>query len=58
MLRAVATDDGLVTGTWGARRRGGHLTVDVEPFAELEPAVAAALEAEAADVARFEGLEG
>jgi hypothetical protein len=58
MLRAVATDDALVTGTWGARRRGGRLAVDLEPFEDLEPAVAAALEAEAADVARFEGLEG
>jgi hypothetical protein len=57
MLRAVATDDGLVTGTWGARRRGGRLRVDVDPFARLEPAVAAALEADAADVARFEGLD-
>jgi hypothetical protein len=58
MLRAVVTDDGLVRGTWGARRRGGRLTVDVEPFGWLEPSVAAAFEAEAADVARFEGLEG
>jgi hypothetical protein len=55
MLRAVATDDGLVGGTWSARRRGGRLVVEVEPFGRFEPGVAAALEAEAADVARFGG---
>ncbi|MEA2317215.1 MAG: hypothetical protein QOD44_1404 [Solirubrobacteraceae bacterium] len=57
MLRAVATDDGAVVGTWRGRRRGGALTVDVEPFGRLGAGVAAALREEAADVARFEGLE-
>jgi hypothetical protein len=32
--------------------------VEVEPFGRFEPGVVAALEAEAADVARFEGVEG
>jgi hypothetical protein len=50
ILRAVAVDDGRVIGTW-RRGRGG---VRLEPFATLDPAVAAALESEAADIARFE----
>jgi hypothetical protein len=57
MLRAVATAGGAAVGTWSARRRGGRLAVEVAPFARLAPPVARALDAEAADVARFEGLE-
>lgn len=57
MLRAVATDGGLVVGTWSARRQAARLAVEISPFERLAPAVAAALESEAADVARFEGLD-
>ena len=57
MLRAVATADGRAVGTWSARRRDGRLAVAVEPFGRIPAAVRAALAAEAADVARFEGLE-
>jgi hypothetical protein len=56
IVRAVATDGGLAVGTWSARRHRGRLTVGVQPFDDVSPAVAAALEADAADVARFEGL--
>jgi hypothetical protein len=56
MLRAVATVDGLAAGTWSARRRGDRLAVDLELFSPLGWDVAALLETEAADVARFEGL--
>jgi winged helix DNA-binding protein len=55
MLRAVATADGRAVATWGARRQGGRLAVEVEPFRRLPAAVRAALEAEADDVVRFEG---
>jgi hypothetical protein len=57
MLRAVATADGVAVGTWSARRRDGGLAVAVDPFARIGAPVRAALDAEAADVARFEGLE-
>jgi hypothetical protein len=50
ILRATATIDGVAAGTWSLR--GGRVTV--EPFAPLLPEQAAALEAEAADVVRFE----
>jgi hypothetical protein len=49
MLRAVATADGVAVGTWTAPRDG----VRIEPFGPLRPEVAAALDREAADVARF-----
>jgi len=57
MLRAVATADGRAVGTWSARRRDGRLAVEVEAFGRIPAAVRTALDAEAADVARFEGLE-
>ena len=55
MLRAVATAGGVAVGTWSARRRGGRTTVTVDPFGRMPARVRAALEAEAGDVARFEG---
>jgi hypothetical protein len=54
ILRATATADGRVVGTWKARRRGGRLTVELEPFVCLRPGEADALAAEARDVERFE----
>jgi len=51
MVRAVATADGTVVGTWTAPRG----VVAIEPFAPLEPAVARALERDAAAVERFLG---
>jgi Winged helix DNA-binding domain len=55
ILRAVASVDGVAAGTWGVRRHDGRIAVTVEPFAPLAPEVVAALDAERADVARFEG---
>jgi hypothetical protein len=49
MVRAVATADGVAVGTWTLPRGA----VAIEPFEALEPAVASALERDAADVARF-----
>ena len=57
MLRAVATAGGVAVGTWTAKRRAGRLAVDLEPFARVPARTTSALRAEAADVARFEGLE-
>jgi Winged helix DNA-binding domain len=54
ILRAVALVDGVAVGTWSRRRRGGRVDVAIEPFAALEPGAARALQAEAADVERFE----
>jgi hypothetical protein len=57
MLRAVACVDGRVVATWTARRHEAGLAVAIEPFAELTPEVERALATDAADVARFHGLD-
>jgi hypothetical protein len=56
ILRAVATVDGLAVATWHARRRSDRLSVELEPFSPLPASADKALYAEAADLARFEGL--
>jgi hypothetical protein len=56
ILRAVAVDSGRVVGTWGARRRDGRLAVDLQLFGGGSAGLAEALAADAADVARYEGL--
>jgi hypothetical protein len=55
VFRAIATVDGVAAATWGVRRRGDRIAVSIDPFASFDPAAHAALEAEAEDVARFEG---
>jgi hypothetical protein len=45
--------DGRVAGTWRQRHGRGRLTVAVEPFQRLDPAVLPGLEAEVADLGRF-----
>lgn len=54
ILRPVLTVDGVVAGTWRMRRRHGGIAVSLDPFRPLPPEAAAALDAEAADVARYE----
>ena len=49
--------DGRVAGTWRSRRAGGRLEVAVEPFGRLPAGARPGLEAEAADLGRFLGLE-
>ena len=55
ILRPSIVVDGVAAGTWRLRRGGSTLKVEVEPFDELDPAVAEAIAAEAIDVGRFEG---
>lgn len=55
IFRAVATVNGVAAATWGLRRERSQIAVRVEPFAPFNPAVEAAVAAEMADVARFEG---
>jgi hypothetical protein len=57
ILRAVAAVHGRAVATWTARRAGSRLRIELEPFGRIAGAARAALEAEARDVARFEGLE-
>ena len=57
ILRAIAAVDGRAVATWTARRAGSRLRIELEPFGRIAAAPRAALDAEARDVARFEGLE-
>jgi hypothetical protein len=55
ILRPSIVVDGAIAGTWSLRRRGGTVDVELEPFRPLDAGTRRALEAEAADVRRFEG---
>lgn len=57
MVRAVATVDGAAVGTWRMRRDGERLEIAIDHFSPPSPSLAEALRLEAADVARFMGLE-
>jgi hypothetical protein len=54
MIRAVALVEGHAAGTWTARRSGRRVAVALDAWAELATAARAGLDAEAADVVRFE----
>ena len=56
MLRAVVVVDGRAVATWSARRANGRLAVTVAALRALGAREREALDAERADVARFEGL--
>jgi Winged helix DNA-binding domain len=54
IIRAVALVEGRAVGTWAARRSGRRLAVELEEWREIPAAARAGLDAEAADVVRFE----
>jgi hypothetical protein len=54
MIRAVALIEGRAVGTWAARRSGRRMTVELDEWAAIAAADRAGLDAEAADVVRFE----
>jgi hypothetical protein len=49
--------DGRLVGLWSSKRSGRRLDVSIEPFDELPAESAQAIEAEVADLGRFEGVE-
>lgn len=55
VIRATAVVDGETVATWRTQRRGDTLRVALDTFHPLRAADAAALWADARDVARFEG---
>ena len=55
MLHPALLIDGRVVGTWKIKRQKNALRVEVAPFDQLTPEALAALETEAADIARFLG---
>ena len=56
MLRPTICVDGRFVGTWTSAKTQKKLTVTLEPFGRIEDAWAGEIEAEAKDIARFEGL--
>lgn len=56
ILRPTICVDGRFVGTWASAKTAKKLTVTVEPFGRIEDAWVGQIEAEAADIARFEGL--
>jgi hypothetical protein len=56
IVRPAVAVDGRFVGTWASKRSGKRLAVTIEPFAPLAPEIEAAVEAEIADLGRFEGL--
>jgi winged helix DNA-binding protein len=54
MIRAVAVVEGRAVGTWATRRGGRRMAVELEEWGEVTAAARAGLDAEAADVVRFE----
>ena len=56
IVRPTICVDGRFVGTWKQSKAKDSLTVTLEPFAELDELWLSGLEAEARDLARFEGL--
>lgn len=54
IVRAAILDNGVAVGTWGVRRAGEALQVELSPFGELSGDQIPAIEAEVADIGRFE----
>jgi hypothetical protein len=57
IVRPTVVADGRVVGTWSSKRGGRRLAVTIEPFEPLPSAIAEAVEAEVADLGRFEELD-
>ncbi len=56
-IRPVIVEDGIVVGGWRSSRKGGRLEIELNlPRAERDR-LGAKIEAEVADLARFEGIE-
>jgi hypothetical protein len=57
ILRPTICVDGRFAGLWSNKRSGKRLTISLEPFEPLSGEVLAAIEDEAHDIGRFEGVE-
>ena len=56
-IRPVVVRDGVVVGGWRSSRKGGHLEISLNLDREMRSELSDAIEAEVADIARFEGIE-
>lgn len=56
-IRPVVVRDGVVVGGWRCSRKRGHLEISLNLDREMRSELSDAIEAEVADIARFEGIE-
>ena len=56
-IRPVIVRDGEVVGGWRSSRKDGRLTITIKLDAQMHSEIGDAIEAEVADLARFEGTE-
>jgi uncharacterized protein YcaQ len=56
-IRPVIVEDGAVVGGWRSSRKGGRLEISLNLDEQKRRELAPAIEAEVADLARFEGVE-
>jgi hypothetical protein len=57
ILHPTVMVDGRIVGVWKSEQRKGELVVMVEPFESFPPQVVQGLEAEVADLGRFQGMQ-
>jgi len=55
-IRAVIVEDGRMVGGWSSRRKDGRLEITLRPLGRLSAARRKAVDAEIADIERFEGV--
>jgi hypothetical protein len=56
-IRPVILEDGIVVGGWRSSRKGGRLEITLNLPADERERLASKIDAEIADLARFEGIE-
>jgi hypothetical protein len=56
-IRPVILEDGIVVGGWRSKRKGGSLEISVNLPRRERERLGAEIDAEVADIARFEGME-
>ncbi len=56
LIKPTIVVDGAIKGLWRAERKGGRITVSVEPFEPFSATTRNAIAAEVSDLGRFEGL--
>lgn len=57
VLRPTICVDGRFVGLWSSKRSGKRLTISIDPFPSFDERWREPVDAEAADIGRFEGLE-
>ncbi len=57
LIRPTIAVDGVAMGTWGMRRKGSSVEIELDLFESPDEALTTAIRAEIEDIQRFEGLD-